>query len=68
MTVIHAQTIWAMWREGLHQIASEAEAQWSRGEVFNLGRGAPVSKTVEDLIRRCNQQITKMGRSKRDSH
>lgn len=54
MTMIQAQTVWALCREGLQQCADEAETKWLRGEPFHLDDHVQASTSVKDLVRRSN--------------
>jgi len=54
MTIIQAQAVWALCREGLQQCADEAETKWLRGEPYHLGDQFRIPKSVADLIRRSN--------------
>jgi len=54
MTMTQAQAVWALCREGLQQCADEAEANWLRGQPYDLDEQVPTTKVVRDLIRRSN--------------
>jgi len=57
MTMLQAQAVWRLCREGLQQCAADAEAHWRRGEPYELNERRQTSKEVADLIRRSNLDL-----------
>jgi hypothetical protein len=54
MTRNQDQAVWELYRQGLHRIADQAEAAWSRGQQFLPDNRMPLAREVLHLIDRCN--------------
>ncbi len=57
MTISQSQALWELCRQGFPLTADEAEACWEEGKTFLPDWGAKVSRSLEQLIDRCNEEV-----------
>jgi hypothetical protein len=57
MTINQAQALWELCRQGFPLTADEAESCWEEGKAFLPEWGTSVSRSLERLIDRCNDEI-----------
>jgi hypothetical protein len=48
------KAVWELCRQGLHGVAAEAEAAWSKGEGYRPPEPLPLARYLADLIRLAN--------------
>jgi hypothetical protein len=57
MTPNQRRAIWELCRQGLHEVADQAEKAWLRGESFVPDRPVPMAREVAQLIKMCNWEL-----------
>jgi type II secretory pathway component PulF len=57
MTIDQDTAIWEMRRQGLHNLAYEAEQRWENGKPVKREELAQATRQLWTLVERCNRQI-----------
>ena len=57
MTIDQDTAIWEMRRQGLHNLAYEAERRWENGKPVKREELAQATRQLWTLVERCNRQI-----------
>jgi hypothetical protein len=63
MTIIQAQAIWELCRQGFPLDADDAAEHWEKGEPYEPDGQMKVPRDVERLIETCNWEISGHGAS-----
>jgi predicted Fe-S protein YdhL (DUF1289 family) len=57
MTPNQRKAIWELCRQGLHEVADQAERAWTDGRALQLNSRTPVAREVAQLVRICNWEL-----------
>jgi hypothetical protein len=57
MTPNQRKAVWELCRQGLHEVADQAEKSWAYGHTFEPDQGIPLAREIAQLIRMCNWEL-----------
>jgi hypothetical protein len=57
MTTNQRKAIWELCRQGLHEVADQAERAWADGQPLQLSGRTPLAREIAQLIRTCNWEL-----------
>jgi hypothetical protein len=57
MTPNQNRAVWELCRQGLHNVAEQAEKAWSTGEHFEPAQHTPLAREIAQLIKMCNWEV-----------
>jgi hypothetical protein len=57
MTPNQRRAVWELCRQGLHEVADQAEKSWSYGDTFEPDQTLPLAREIAQLIKMCNWEL-----------
>lgn len=57
MTPNQRKALWELCRQGLHEVADQAERAWADGQPLQLSGRTPLAREIAQLLRMCNWEL-----------